>query len=514
MEPPQERFGLARPRCSVHSGDPRPRADPSFVNERAVPGVRWVVRAQRRCTRPAALYAPSGVVRAQRRCTRPAAGSAKVTDGLTWQASFINGDKEDNQERGRLVRVPGRIGAWAVLGTFLFLTAGAAAFSAATSPRMPLTTRTIKATRTTKASQRRRIEATTSPTSTTTTLTTTTEVASSGPQVTLAYAGSGVGIVGIETQPEGAAAPHLFLTHDFEHFTDVTPPALLAGPVSDYGAFEQAFFLNPEDGWVSTFNGAAAQVVVYRTTDGGLSWTTVAGTNHTANAGAVAYLQFLSPSFGYLDNLQPTGPAADLSVTYNGGNSWQHIAAGPGPSQLPVGRAVFVDASHAVAVANALGCAGTSTSNIWTSSDGGMSWASAVLPAPFVPSSTVSICPDAPFPTPSGVVVPASLIVSRATARVGFLVSTSEGQVWHAEPGPPVNFDVTFSPSVLGDVGTAAGGAAVAGDGSWWVVGRSTSGSDEVWVTNKRAWLVTNQGPNLRLYGTWDGGSTWTEPSV
>ena len=432
------------------------------------------------------------------------------------------------------MRLPGQVSAWVALGIFLLLMVGAAAFSAVTAPRVPL----AKATATIIASHRSHFRATTSPTTTTTT----TEVAASGPQVTLAYVGRGVGVVGTVNEPEGDTAPHLFLTHDFEHFTDVTPPAVRAGPVSDYGAFEQAFFLNPQDGWVSTFNGGTAQVDVYRTTDGGLSWIAVEGTHHTINAGAVTYLQFLSPSFGYLDNLQPTAPAADLSVSRDGGTSWQRIATGPGPSQLPIGRTVFVDASHGVAVANALGCADTSTSNIWTSSDGGMSWASALLPAPFVSSSTVSICPGTPFVTLSGVVVPASLTVSRATARVGFLVSTSEGQSWQAEPGPPVTFEVMFSPSVAGDVGTAAGVSAVAADGSWWVVGRTTSGSDEAWVsedegahwsegvaqgqpsggvlpdvipmTGKQAWLVTNQGPNLRLYATSNGGSTWTELSV
>jgi hypothetical protein len=429
------------------------------------------------------------------------------------------------------MRVPGRAKSWAVLCVVLLLTIGAAACSVVTAPK----TSRAKTSSTSRAGRGGSLESTTLPT------TSTTEAPASGPQVTLAYAGGGVGIVGMVTEPEGEAAPHLYLTHDFEHFTDVTPPAVLEGSVSGTGAFEQAFFLNPEDGWVSTFNGASAQVDVYRTTDGGLSWTPVAGTTHTIGAGAVTYLQFLSPTFGYLDNLQPTAPAADLSVSHDGGLSWQPVATSPGPSQLPIGRAVFIDASHGVAVANAFACGPTSTSNVWTTSNGGTSWAPAELPTPFVPSATVAICPDTPFVAAKGeMVVPASLTVTHASAHVDFVVSTDEGQSWRAAPGPPATFQVVSNPSVLGDVGRAAGGAAVAA-GSWWVVGKSTSGSDQVWVTrdqgahwdasvaqglpsggalsdviaitDRQAWVVTSRGPNAYLYTTSDSGAAWAELS-
>jgi hypothetical protein len=362
------------------------------------------------------------------------------------------------------------------------------------------------------------------------TATTTTEEEQSGPQVTLAYEGGGVGIVGVSTAPTGDSPSQLFITDDFVHFTNITPPNIVADP--DDPEISDAFFLNPDDGWVSTFAPAAAQVNNYETSDGGRSWQKVGGTTHTMDAGGITYLQFLTPSVGYIDTLQPTGPAADLMTTSDGGLEWTPVASTNG---LPLAQTHFFDPSDAVAVAGSFECL-ESTSGVEFSSDGGTSWAPASLPAPFLPSTTTSVCPGVPVSRASGEVMAVASVGQNST-RLGFLTSADTGKSWRlAAMAPP-----TYTGS--GARGTPAFGSSppgvfggVAGDGSWWAVGPLSSGAAAVSVTTEdgahwstsvvsdlptnllevvpidktHAWIMGQTGPNSAIFQTDDSGKTWT----
>lgn len=365
--------------------------------------------------------------------------------------------------------------------------------------------------------------------------TTTTEGRQSGQQITLAYEGGGIGIVAVSTVPLSDSPPQLFKTEDFVHFTNITPPDLAADP--DDPEISDVFFLNPDDGWVSTFAPAAAQVNNYETRDGGRSWQKVGGTTHTMDVGGITYLQFLSPSVGYMDTLQPTGPAADLMTTSDGGLQWTPVAStNVTPNGLPLAQTHFFDPSDAVAVTGSLECL-ESTIGVEFSSDGGRTWAAASLPASFVAKTTTSICPSVPVSGGSGEVM-AVASVGQYSTHLGFLTSVDTGKSWQlaamapaAYSGSGVEGTLTFDPSPPGVFG------AVAEDGTWWVAGPLSSGSavsvsvstddGTQWSTSvvhdlpthllalvpidsTHAWIVGENGANSVLYQTADGGSTWS----
>jgi len=364
--------------------------------------------------------------------------------------------------------------------------------------------------------------------------TATTEEEQAGPEVTLAYQSGGVGVVGVSMAPVGDSPPKLFITHDFVHFTNITPADVAADP--DDPEISDAFFLNPDVGWVSTFAPASAQVNNYETNDGGRSWQKVGGTTHTMDAGGITYLQFLIPSVGYMDTLQPTGPAADLMTTTDGGLHWKLVVSTYfAPNGLPLAQTHFFDPNDAVAVAGSFECL-ESTKGVEFSSNGGRSWAPASLPMPFVPSSTTSVCPGVPVSGPSGDVMAVASVGQRST-RLGFLTSADMGKSWRLVAVAPSAFTGSgargtraFDSSPPGAFGS------VAGDGSWWAVGPLSSGAIAVsistdhgarWSTSvvrelpthllelvpidkTHAWIMGQTGPNSGIFQTGDSGKTWT----
>jgi photosystem II stability/assembly factor-like uncharacterized protein len=313
-------------------------------------------------------------------------------------------------------------------------------------------------------------------------------------QVTLAYVGGGIGLVGISMGPLTTSPSRLYLTGDFEHFVDVTPPPVTTDP--DQPFFAEAFFLNTEDGWVSTFDPAAARVDIYRTTDGGRTWSTVAGTTHTMDEGAATYLQFLSPSFGYMDTVQPTAPATALSGTSDAGAEWYPISSSePEPSSsLPLAELRFSDATHAVAfTSESTGCFARPDTDVWWSSDGGVSWSAAALPEPFIPNGATYVCASAPFFGASETAMGVDLVSAPGTARVGFLTSTDHGATWLLASELPTVYAV---PIAEGSQTPPAVG--VAPDGSWWAIGVTSSGREAVSVsTDQGAKWSTASGAGL-----------------
>lgn len=92
-----------------------------------------------------------------------------------------------------------------------------------------------------------------------------------------------------------------------------------------YAGAAQVFFLDEQRGWLlaALATGSAfSRAVLYRTTDGGASWTKV-------TAPANGDIVFTTPQDGWLAG----GPThADLYVTHDGGVTWEEVAV---PQRLP-----------------------------------------------------------------------------------------------------------------------------------------------------------------------------------
>jgi hypothetical protein len=83
-------------------------------------------------------------------------------------------------------------------------------------------------------------------------------------------------------------------------------------------------------GWLpaptTVFNIDTTNETLYRTADGGRSWHAYSAPGHVIAAGSQDTVQFITPTRGWLVNLQPTGPLESLLATTNGGKTWRVVA--------------------------------------------------------------------------------------------------------------------------------------------------------------------------------------------
>jgi photosystem II stability/assembly factor-like uncharacterized protein len=100
------------------------------------------------------------------------------------------------------------------------------------------------------------------------------------------------------------------------------------GPrITGYELPDSVFFLDSQDGWIATSNGAGDGETLYRTRDGGRSWQAFPAPFHvTAALGTTDEVQFVTPDVGWLADVEPTGPVETLYQTTDGGASWQPVA--------------------------------------------------------------------------------------------------------------------------------------------------------------------------------------------
>lgn len=379
---------------------------------------------------------------------------------------------------------------------------------------------------------------------------------------TLIYRGPGVMVVGISPLGDGfqgSERSHLFLSTDLNHWTDITPPRSRLDDNGDYGIFQQASFLNASIGWVTSWNPATTKTTIYRTSDGGKTWTTVAGGIHSANAGAASLIDLVNPTTAFLEKLEPTGPGMSLSVTGNSGRSWTEVYSGPpptppngryqGPFEMPM---TFIDPHHGFAAVGvpAYEYLLPEEGDFFYTSDGGATWRRQTPPLP----STAVDCPTNAqsnastaclytlpvFSDPRNGTL-AAVVIRGTHARVAFDVTSDAGQRWTRVSQRQVL--VTPNPSQGGVQGNARYVYPLISDASadtWWLVGwTGSSASTEItthlgttWKTNSsslppgtptsleafdstQALLtvesITAKGTTTELLSTQDGGRHWEE---
>lgn len=206
--------------------------------------------------------------------------------------------------------------------------------------------------------------------------------------VTMINGGTGWGIGHL---PGGVGKLIIRTTDGGENWTNVTPPDLLyqsaarsLEPAAYFLDANQAFILYWEiDKW-SPEKG----VQVYRTRDGGASWTPVPLPieGFTLQQFRDVEIRFLTPQFGWIfatlsvtQDLQFVG----LFTTVNGGDSWNTMISSDSTNMTPKGiknGAVFRNATEGwISGKNPLDSPGTL---LYQTKDGGNSWNVQTLPPP------------------------------------------------------------------------------------------------------------------------------------
>jgi photosystem II stability/assembly factor-like uncharacterized protein len=324
------------------------------------------------------------------------------------------------------------------------------------------------------------------------------------------YAQNGVVLVAVTPaccgSQEGKPST-LWMSTDMKHWRDVTPsgsreqvdPGYFPGM---YAGFDEASFLNPTTGWVTTWNGGNLAVIAYRTTDGGKTWTSVGISGHGDHAGDADWIQLLTPKVAFDENVAATAPNFSLAMTSDAGQSWHDIYQWPSPTNdlapppMPFAMPIFfVTATRGFAASGIPPAEGDVTGDFFATSDGGVTWSRLTPPSiknracPAVQTYpvTVQCLVSLPRFADSMQGVLATEVIDGPTASVGFDVTRDAGTSWQLAAKvdvslpvfpsggyPMTNYAFVSTPSMT----------------TWWIAS------------------YTPQGVTARV--TSDGGSQWS----
>ena len=377
-----------------------------------------------------------------------------------------------------------------------------------------------------------------------------------GSDASVLYAQNGVVLVGVDPGCCGsqAAKPStLWLSTDLTHWRNVTPPGSREEVNRGYfpglhAGFDEASFLNPNTGWVTTWNGGNLAVTAYRTTDGGTTWSSVAISGHGDHGGDADWIQLLTPTLAFDENIAATAPHMSLSKTSDGGASWRTIYDWPTPGTesdklVPLDmRMAFVSETRGFAVSGVPPDEPFEVSgDFFTTNDGGAHWTPHAAPFPkgecptvLTEPMTVRCLVSLPKFTGSRGVL-ATEVISGAQATVGFDTTSDGGNGWQLATSvdvavpvfpaggyPMTNYAFVGTPSMttwwIASYSTDGVTSRVTSDaGAHWsqVTSRGFDGTpnalDVVDATHAllTTFVIGADGSTDRVYSTSDAGRTW-----
>jgi photosystem II stability/assembly factor-like uncharacterized protein len=270
---------------------------------------------------------------------------------------------------------------------------------------------------------------------------------------------------------------------------------------------------------------------IYKTSDGGTTWTSVfthAGTYFRS-------LLFTDDNNGFASNLGAglSPQITDTNVLYrttDGGMTWTPVAASAISGPMPSGicNQTKVDAQHLVAVGRVEGPA-----YLMSSGDGGGTWTSVSL------TTQLSMLIDARFKTPMDGIVIGSSPGNISTGNPPFyctVLHTSDGggtwaPVFTSKTKNSLCWKISFPSDQVGYVSVQdAGGSGPAtfakttDGGQTWTESPLPKGAKSYYlgigigfVTEDEGWVSSDydtSGPIAPTYHTTDGGQTWTQDAT
>ena len=288
-------------------------------------------------------------------------------------------------------------------------------------------------------------------------------------------------------------------------------PAPLASPGA--GAILLPATLDATTAWLAAVTPGQA-ATIYRTTDGGASWT--AGATFPVEFGdGGGQLLFINGSDGWLELLTAGNgtPDGQLFRTQDGGQTWTWIGrTGPATQgNLPFGGALsFRNATTGWLTGGPRASGDAFHVWLFRTGDGGQTWAQQALPLPLGRSAdTVSLSPPRFFGS-SGVML--AQFSGAAPAAATAFTTADGGSTWSLTALVPVaGARMSFADPLHGWMaGSGPTGAQVlygtSDGGIHWTVLRPAPAEQIDFISASTGWAV---GPGS-LFQTVNGGVTWT----
>ena len=274
-------------------------------------------------------------------------------------------------------------------------------------------------------------------------------------------------------------------------------------PSGDSLEFRDVHAINADTAWIlSTGNGTASRI--YRTTDGGASWT-----RQFMNTDTAAFYDCLSfgsgPARTGIAFSDASGARTNILYTDTDGAAWHLLPPAVVPAPQP-GEGAFAASGLCVTHADARTvfiATGSPGARLFRSRDGGRTWA--VKSTPFVRGAVAGLTGLAFKDGETGLAVAADinrLRTDSSTAVIG--LTTDAGETWELRTRPPLPgalVGVAWVPGAGAEtaVVTSYGGAFITSDAarSWrTLMSAVTTGVSAV---GTRAWIVGGGGMITRL---------------
>lgn len=285
---------------------------------------------------------------------------------------------------------------------------------------------------------------------------------------------------------------------------------LANAPTVTRGKQDDIYFTSPRRGFAVSGQTSS----IYRTDDGGESWSTVethAGTYFRS-------LVFADPQHGFAGSLGviPQSSFNDPNVLYqtaDGGDTWTPVTTITGPMPSGVCNQTKIDDLHLIGVGRVMG-----PSHLIRSGDGGATWTSIDL------GSQLQMLIDARFTSPTeGIVVggtagnPMRCSILRTTDgehfEPVFTSDTFNSLCWKISfPSPLVGY-VSIQDT---DTGPGTFAKTIDGGQTWTempLVSEAYGAIGIGFITDEIGW-VSSDDPTQPTYRTTDGGATWTPDPV
>lgn len=308
---------------------------------------------------------------------------------------------------------------------------------------------------------------------------------------------------------------------------NVTPPA--ADIPSGTRFFSGGFFLDRETGWVpytTSLAGTDSVTGLITTNDGGALWRNISLSRLPVNTGI--QLDFVSRKVGWLlvslTDTMAVG-SVDLYRTTNGGMTWSPVSSVDRSTGSAKGAVPFVGYKSISFLSQSVGyltgsnrTMGLQSVYLYRTSDGGHMWQRLSLPRPigYNPAAyEMTVSAPVFFSGGTGVLILRGASPGRSPSVITTYVTTDRGTTW--KPGEPFFVQTATRLSfVTARIGFALVGKKVYGtqnSGNRWRVVSSNPPAQPHFL-DRMSWWAWTSSPQLRIWHTNDGGAVWASSPI